>query len=108
MLHLWNINNQVVEDVNPYTYSFDNWDAFIVSDIWNRNVIYGCISAYWVWIDAEDEEYEDWSLEGDELTLVYLSLAPCSARVIRINVDKKDEVNIEKWLMENEFLKMGG
>jgi hypothetical protein len=98
----------MVEDPPHFVTRFNNWNQFILSEEWNRNYIYGCLPAYWIWVDSEDEEYEDFSFDNDELTLVYLSLAPCNARVIRIDVDKNDEEDIKQWLTHHNFLHIGG
>lgn len=108
MEHLWEMNSGMVEDPVNYIYRYENWGQFILDKIWNSNQIYGCIPAYWIWFDCKDQEYQDFGFEQDELTLVYLSLAPCDARVVRINVDKNDEKEIKAWLEQHNFLNLGG
>jgi hypothetical protein len=103
MLHLWNMNNGMVEDPPHNNYYFGNWNEFIASGI-----SFDDLPVYWIWIDSTAEEYEDFEFEEDQLTLVYLSLAPCMPYVIRINVNKNEEKKIEKWLLKHQFLERGG
>jgi hypothetical protein len=102
MEHLWKQNTGMVEDSTDMN-RYDSWSNFILSEVWNTNYFYNCIPVYWVWIDSQSDEYIDFEFDSDELTLVYLSLAPCNARTIKINVKKSEERKIMDWLIKYHF-----
>lgn len=100
--HLWELNDSLVEETGNDSY-YDNWDDFIKSEIWKSNYFYGCLPVYWIWVDKESEIF-DYDEIKDQLTLVYLSLAPCDARPIFINIKRENEKDVEVWLKEHKFL----
>lgn len=99
--HLWEHNDSLVEETKSTEY-FYNWEDFVISKLWNSNYYYGCLPAYWVWTDKESEIFDEEC--EDKLILVYLSLAPCDARSIFIDIKRENEDEVRKWLVKHNFL----
>ena len=89
-----------------FSKSFYSWKEFIASEEWNHNWISGCKPVHWNWCDKQSEDYESFSGDDgiDYLDLVWLSMAPCRANHIRVDVTKEEEPEVKRWLIEHKFI----
>jgi len=102
-IHLWDINTGCIEHSKHCLY-YESWQKFEKSKIWESNWILGALPVYWIWLNPKGKEWQDFShVKYNILTLIWLNLAPLSAKDIQIIVSEEDEKNVKEFLLNEAF-----